>query len=121
LKTRRFGYDGKGQFVVRNSEDADAAWQELRGKPAIAAQWVPFEREISVFGARAPNGALALYPMTQNEHRHGVLHVTKAPAEGAPVAEAAGAHLRKLLTHLDYVGVLALEMFVIGDRVLANE
>jgi 5-(carboxyamino)imidazole ribonucleotide synthase len=121
LKTRRFGYDGKGQFVVRKSEDADAAWLELAGKPAIAEQWVPFKREISIFGARATDGSLALYPMTQNEHRHGILHVSRAPAEGAPVAEEAGAHLRKLLTHLDYVGILALEMFVIGDRLLANE
>jgi len=121
LKTRRFGYDGKGQFLVRKSEDADIAWQELGGRPAIAEQWVPFEREISVFGARATDGAMALYPMTQNAHRQGILHVSRAPAEGAAVAEAAGSHLRKLLTHLDYVGILALEMFVVGNRVLANE
>jgi 5-(carboxyamino)imidazole ribonucleotide synthase len=121
LKTRRFGYDGKGQFVVRKIEDADTAWQELRGKPAIAEQWVPFEREISVFGARATDGAIALYPMTQNEHRQGILHVSRAPAGGDAVAEEAAAHLRKLLTYLDYVGILALEMFLIGNRVLANE
>jgi 5-(carboxyamino)imidazole ribonucleotide synthase len=121
LKTRRFGYDGKGQFVIRKIEDAEMAWQELGGTPAIAEQWVPYEREISVFGARATDGAIAVYPMTQNEHRQGILHVSKAPAEGALLAEEAAAHLRKLLTYLDYVGILALEMFVIGNRVLANE
>jgi 5-(carboxyamino)imidazole ribonucleotide synthase len=121
LKTRRFGYDGKGQFVVRKIEDAHRAWQELRGSPAIAEQWVPFDREISMFGARATDGAIAVYPMTQNEHRQGILSVSKAPAEGVLLAAEAEEHLRKLLTYLDYVGILALEMFVIGNRVLANE
>lgn len=121
LKTRRFGYDGKGQFVIRKVEDADPAWQELHGRPAIAEEWVRFEREISMLGARATNGEIILYPMTQNEHRQGILHVSKAPAEGDVVAAKAGAHMRKLLTSLDYVGILALEMFVVGDTVLANE
>jgi len=121
LKARRFGYDGKGQFVVKEEKDADAAWQEVRGKPSIAEQWIPFDREISVFGARAADGRIALYPMTQNEHRQGILRVSIAPAEGTAIAEEAGAHLRKLLTCLEYVGILALEMFVIDNRVLANE
>jgi 5-(carboxyamino)imidazole ribonucleotide synthase len=121
LKTRRFGYDGKGQSVLEREQDADDAWQDLGGSPSIAEQRIPFEREVSIFGARTADGRIVLYPMTQNEHRHGILRVSRAPAEGVAVAEEAGRHLRKLLTYLDYVGILALEMFVVGDRVLANE
>jgi 5-(carboxyamino)imidazole ribonucleotide synthase len=121
LKTRRLGYDGKGQAIIQREQDADAAWREVGGRPLIAEQWIPYEREVSVFGARTQDGRTALYPMTQNEHRKGILHVSKAPAEGAVVAGEAARYLQKLLTHLDYVGVLALEMFVVGETVLANE
>ena len=121
LKTRRLGYDGKGQAIIEREQDADAAWREAGGRPLIAEQWVRYEREVSVFGARAQDGRTALYPMTQNEHREGILHVSKAPADGAAVARQAARHLQELLTHLDYVGVLALEMFVVGETVLANE
>jgi 5-(carboxyamino)imidazole ribonucleotide synthase len=121
LKTRRFGYDGKGQAVIRREQDADAAWREVGDRPLIGEQWIPYEREVSVFGARTRDGRTTLYPMTQNEHRHGKLYVSKAPAEGAAVAREAAGYLQRLLSHLDYVGVLALEMFVVGGRVLANE
>jgi 5-(carboxyamino)imidazole ribonucleotide synthase len=121
LKTRHLGYDGKGQAVIRREQDADAAWRDLGDRPLIAEQWIPYEREVSVFGARTRNGRITLYPMTQNEHRKGILHVSKAPAEGRAVAREAARHLQKLLMHLDYVGVLALEMFVVGETVLANE
>ena len=121
LKTRRLGYDGKGQAVIRNDADADAAWRSLGASPLLAEQWVDFDREVSVFGARAPGGEIGVYPMTQNEHRDGILHVSRAPAAGEVVARAATGHLENLLTHLDYIGILALEMFVVGDTVLANE
>jgi len=121
LKTRRLGYDGKGQAVIRHDEDTDVAWNQVGDRPLIAEQVVLFDREVSVFGARAQDGRMALYPMTQNEHRGGILHVSRAPAEGRAVATEAAGHLRKLMTYLDYVGVLALEMFVVGESVLANE
>jgi 5-(carboxyamino)imidazole ribonucleotide synthase len=121
LKTRRLGYDGKGQAVVRNREDVDAAWQALGASPLLAEQLVDFDREISVFGVRSPDGQVLAYPMTQNEHRDGILHVSRAPARGDAVAQAATRHLQELLARLDYVGILALEMFVVGNIVLANE
>jgi 5-(carboxyamino)imidazole ribonucleotide synthase len=121
LKARRLGYDGKGQAVIETGGDVEAAWRVVGGSPSVAEQWVPFDREISLFGARDRNGEIAIYPMTQNEHRRGILSVSRAPAEGAAVAAQAESHLRKLLTRLDYVGILALEMFVVDGRVLANE
>lgn len=121
LKTRRMGYDGKGQAVIRSQRDADDAWQQLGDRPLIAEQLVPFDREVSVFGARSQDGRTALYPITRNEHRGGILHVSRAPDGDPLVASLAAGHLQRLLTHLDYVGVLALEMFVVGDDVLANE
>jgi 5-(carboxyamino)imidazole ribonucleotide synthase len=121
LKTRRLGYDGKGQAVIQSQQEAAALWSEAGDRSLIAEQWIPFEREISMFGARSKDGETVIYPMTQNEHRQGILRVSKAPADGAAVASEAARYLQKLLTHLDYVGVLALEAFVTGDRLLANE
>jgi 5-(carboxyamino)imidazole ribonucleotide synthase len=121
LKTSRLGYDGKGQAVIRREQDVDAVWREVGDRPLIGEEWIPYEREVSVFGARTRDGRTAIYPMTQNEHRQGILHVSKAPAEGTAVATEAAGYLQKLLTYLDYVGVLALEVFVVGARVLANE
>jgi 5-(carboxyamino)imidazole ribonucleotide synthase len=121
LKTRRLGYDGRGQSVIRSDDDADDAWDDAGGCPLIAERLIAFDREVSVIGARSPHGEIVVYPMTQNEHRAGILRVSKAPAEGTEVARAATRHLNALLTHLDYVGILALELFVVGGRVLANE
>jgi 5-(carboxyamino)imidazole ribonucleotide synthase len=121
LKARRMGYDGKGQVVLRQARDAEAAWADLGHRPLIAEQWVSFQREVSVFGARTQDGRTALYPITENEHHKGILHVSRAPVEDAAVAAEAAGYLHKLLTHLDYVGVLALELFVVGGSVLANE
>jgi 5-(carboxyamino)imidazole ribonucleotide synthase len=129
LKTRRFGYDGKGQAIVRSANDAEHAWRSLGRRPLVAEKWIPFDREVSVFGARSRNGEIALYPLTENEHRDGILRISKAPAPGTGagtagdggIARQAALYLRQLLTELDYVGVLALEMFVIGDSLLANE
>lgn len=121
IKTRRLGYDGKGQFVVRDPSQAAQAWNTLGLSPLIAEQWVPFDYEVSVIGARNVDGEIVVYPLTRNEHRNGILHTSRAPDEAGSLASTAGEYIRKLLTHLDYVGVLALELFVVGDRLLANE
>jgi 5-(carboxyamino)imidazole ribonucleotide synthase len=121
IKTRRLGYDGKGQFVLREEQQVDAAWQELGGKALIAEQWVEFDYEVSAIGVRGTDGAIATYCLTRNEHADGILRVSRAPVENAALTERANQQLRKLLEHLDYVGVLALELFVDGDRLLANE
>jgi 5-(carboxyamino)imidazole ribonucleotide synthase len=121
LKTRRLGYDGKGQVVVRTADEIDGAVEQLGGKNLIAEQWVPFDREISAIGARNVRGDIVTYPLTENQHRDGILSVSRAPARAASLEARARDFLTSLLRHLDYVGVLALELFVVGDDLLANE
>jgi 5-(carboxyamino)imidazole ribonucleotide synthase len=127
LKTRRLGYDGKGQVVVRAAADAASAWNSLGGVQSVLEQMVPLRRELSVLAVRGRNGATACYPLIQNTHREGILRVSLAPADDVgelqPLAES---YAGRILDALDYVGVLALEMFV-DDRaqgpqlLLANE
>ena len=81
LKTRRFGYDGKGQSIIRNTGDLQAIWAELGTNSAILEQFIPFEREISVIAARGRDGALAAYDAAENVHRDGILHTSTVPAE----------------------------------------
>jgi 5-(carboxyamino)imidazole ribonucleotide synthase len=123
LKTRRFGYDGKGQSVVRRPEDLRPAFEALKGAPAIAEELIPFERELSVIACRAVDGTCVFYPLTQNRHVSGVLHTSIAPAPEvtAALAETARRYAESLLSHFGYVGVIALELFLVGDRLLANE
>lgn len=123
LKTRRFGYDGKGQAVLRSAEDVDAAWQQLGGQALILEGFVAFEREISVAAARGRDGSMCFWPATENLHVDGILHLSLAPA--ADVSQAlflkATKGLEALMAKLDYVGVLVVEFFQLGDRLVANE
>ncbi len=121
LKTRRLGYDGKGQFVLRSAEQFDAAWQALGGHELIAEQWIPFDYEVSAIGVRNIKGETATYCLTQNEHADGILRTSRAPVEDAGLAEQADRYMQSLLEHMDYVGVLALELFVANGELLANE
>jgi 5-(carboxyamino)imidazole ribonucleotide synthase len=121
LKTRRFGYDGKGQSVVHDPAQAEAAWQELGGVPLIAEQFIPFDREVSAIGVRSVSGEIATYPLTENVHRDGILRTSLAPAGSPALRALAESYHSRLLARLDYVGVLTLELFVVGDRLLANE
>jgi len=121
LKTRRFGYDGKGQFIVRAEADIDRAVEELGGRDLIAEQWVPFDREVSAIGARSRSGEITRYPLTENVHNNGILSQSRAPADDEGLREAACQYLDRLLERLDYVGVLALELFVVDGGLLANE
>jgi 5-(carboxyamino)imidazole ribonucleotide synthase len=121
LKTRRLGYDGKGQVIVNSDAGIENAFAELGGSDLIAEQWVPFEREISAIGARSPSGEIVHYPLTCNVHESGILRVSRAPADTDGLEQIAQTYLAALLEHLDYVGVLALELFVTGDGLLANE
>ena len=121
VKTRRFGYDGKGQFVIRERTDIDAAWEALGGQALIAEQWVPFDFELSCIGVRNVAGDIAIYPLARNVHVGGILHTSCSPVEAPGLAERAETYVRRLLAHLDYVGVLALELFVWDDDLLANE
>jgi 5-(carboxyamino)imidazole ribonucleotide synthase len=113
LKTRRFGYDGKGQAVLRTAADAEAAWESLGGRPLILEGFVPFECELSLVSVRGRDGAIRHYPLVQNTHHDGILATTLAPAPRAtPTLQAQAEHYAEtVLTKLDYVGVLAIEWF----------
>jgi 5-(carboxyamino)imidazole ribonucleotide synthase len=123
LKTRRFGYDGKGQSVIRHRSEVDAAWQKLGGRPLILEGFVPFDRELSLLAVRGRDGSIATYPLVENEHQNGILHRSIAPAgdTGEELAERAAEFAARLLGELDYFGVLAIEWFQEGPRLLANE
>ncbi len=130
LKTRRFGYDGKGQRMIRADEavDVEAIFAEFSGAPCILEGFVPFAGEISVVAARGTDGAFAAYDPCANEHRNHILAVTRVPAPGiAPQTEAAAIGIaRRIAEALDYVGVLAVEMFLVAQadgpsRVVVNE
>ncbi|MBZ0223103.1 MAG: 5-(carboxyamino)imidazole ribonucleotide synthase [Dokdonella sp.] len=122
LKTRRLGYDGKGQFRLKSVADVDAAWQALGGAPSILEAFVPFERELSVVAVRARDGQFRTWPLTQNWHADGILAASLAPApDSAALASLAFAHARRIAEELDYVGTFALELFVREGRLLGNE
>ena len=122
LKTRRLGYDGKGQFRLKAPTDVDAAWDALAGAPSILEAFVPFERELSVIAVRSREGEFRTYPLTQNWHADGILSASLAPAPGCEVlAPVAFAHARRIAEELDYVGVFALELFVKDGGLMGNE
>ena len=121
IKTRRFGYDGKGQFVVKNKNDLDIAWNELGGQPLIAEQFLKFDYEVSCIGTRNLNGDINIYPLSQNVHLDGILRTSKSPLKNSKLTDKAAKYVNQLLEHLDYVGVLALELFVKDGNLYANE
>jgi len=123
LKTRRLGYDGKGQVRIRAASEAAGAFDEIGRAPAILEGMVGFAREVSVVAARGPDGAFAAFDLCENSHKDGILDVTRAPARvDADVAERAVDAAHQLMARLDYVGVLAVEYFVMADgALLANE
>ena len=126
LKTRRLGYDGKGQFRIKSAADIDAAWQALGAQAEsvglIVEAFIPFQRELSVVAVRGRDGEFRTWPLTENWHVDGVLSASLAPAaiEGSLAAQAF-AHAGKLAEALDYVGVFALELFCKDGEWLANE
>ena len=123
LKTRRMGYDGKGQAVIRDATSLDAAWNQLGGSPLIVEKYVDFQHELSVIGVRDTAGREVFYPPIQNIHREGILRESTAPAPSVTPALAALAvdYCRRLMDSLAYVGVLALELFSADGALLANE
>ena len=126
LKTRRLGYDGKGQFRIKSPGDAAAAWDALGAQATsvglILEGFVAFERELSVVAVRGRKGEFRTWPLTENWHVDGVLSASLAPAKtDDALAQTAFAHARKLAEALDYVGVFALELFCRDGVLLANE
>lgn len=139
LKTSRGGYDGKGQFVIKEDSDIKIAWHELKdavsGKgsltptpaPLIAEGFINFSREVSIIAVRAQNGQVRCYDLVENHHHHGILAKTRAPAVGTShLFQQATDAISTVMNHLGYVGVMALELFVSkdargNDYLLANE
>ena len=123
LKTAGFGYDGKGQRLIRSAAEAEAAFASLAGREAILEAFVPFEREVSVIAARGSSGAVANFGVCENSHARHILDYTVAPARVAPaVARAATEMAESLLAELGVVGVLCVEMFLTADgKLFVNE
>lgn len=123
LKSRRMGYDGKGQAVVRDAADEDRAWRQLGAHPLLLEEFIAFDRELSQIAVRGRDGAVAFYPLVENHHEHGILRWSLAPAPGASaeLQEKARDYALRILRDLDYVGVLAVEFFQRGDELIANE
>jgi 5-(carboxyamino)imidazole ribonucleotide synthase len=123
LKTRRFGYDGKGQWVLRSVADVARAWEALGAASLLLEAFVPFERELSILAVRSTKGETRFWPLVENEHKDGILRIsTPHSAAWTPeLQERAEGYAGRVLAELDYVGVLAIELFVTGDRLVANE
>lgn len=123
LKTRRLGYDGKGQWVLREPEDATHVKKEMPAVPLILEKFVNFSRELSILAVRGRSGETAFYPLVENHHREGILRLSIAPAPrlAEKCQREAEAAAQEVLKALDYTGVLAIELFECGDKLLANE
>jgi 5-(carboxyamino)imidazole ribonucleotide synthase len=122
LKTSRFGYDGKGQARIESRADLERTFAQWKGVPCVLEELLALEREVSVVLARGAEGETAVFPVAENRHARGILDMTIAPARiPQALADEAVALARRLADRLDYAGVLAVEMFVVGGRLLMNE
>ena len=121
LKTRRLGYDGKGQFVLRLAQDIDRAWAAIGGADLIYEKFQDFSREVSLIGARTAAGKTVFYPLSANTHGGGILRYSVAPFLNAQLERSARAYLQRVMNALDYIGVLSIEFFVVKRRLIANE
>jgi 5-(carboxyamino)imidazole ribonucleotide synthase len=121
LKTRRLGYDGKGQFVLREAAHIDPAWDAIGGAGLIYEKFQAFSREVSLVGARSAAGEIVFYPLSANTHAGGILRYSTAPFANATLERSARLYLKRVMHNLGYVGVLTIEFFVVNGRLIANE
>ncbi|MDB4947149.1 MAG: Phosphoribosylaminoimidazole carboxylase ATPase subunit [Labilithrix sp.] len=123
LKTRRFGYDGKGQWVLRSSADLAPAWEALGAAQLVLEAFVPFERELSILSVRSTTGETRFWPLVENVHRDGILRLSlPESAACTPALQArAESYAAKVLAELQYVGVLAIELFLVDGELVVNE
>ena len=121
LKTRRLGYDGKGQMVLRDQEDLERAWQRLGDSELILESFVPFELECSLVAVRALNGDTRIWPLIRNVHVNGILTLSLPGVFDQPLQAKAAAKMRTLFEHFDYTGVLTMEFFLLDGELLVNE
>jgi 5-(carboxyamino)imidazole ribonucleotide synthase len=121
LKTRRLGYDGRGQVLIRTADELDAGFEQLAGVPLIAEEFIHFDLEVSAIGARTPSGKSVLYPLSHNVHDSGILRYSIAPYDDAALMAQARDIMERMLTHFDYSGILTIEFFVRDGQLIANE
>ena len=123
LKTRRFGYDGKGQWVLRDEADVARAWEALGAASLVLEAFVPFQRELSILAVRSTKGETRFWPLVENVHRDGILRLStpRSAAWTPELQQRAESYAARVLAELSYVGVLAIELFVTGDELVANE
>jgi 5-(carboxyamino)imidazole ribonucleotide synthase len=121
VKTRRMGYDGRGQRVVDSLAAVEQAWRELGAVPSIAEAWVKFEREVSLVAVQGANDERAFYPLAENVHKSGILDTTVAPYPNGALQQQAEDWLTAIMAKLAYRGVLTVEFFEAGGRLVANE
>lgn len=123
LKTRRLGYDGKGQAVIRSREEIANAWVKVAGAPSIVEAFVNFKRELSLISVRSRTGETVFYPLVENHHSEGILRfsLAPAPAVSSEIQAMAAEYATRIMTELDYVGVLAIEFFETENGLVANE
>ena len=121
LKTRRFGYDGKGQYLIKATSDIIKAWELLGGYDLIAESFVNFDFEVSQIATRDKKGHIVFYPLVRNEHRNGILRETYVLKSESTISTAAKDVAAQILRHFDYIGTLAIEFFVVHDELYVNE
>ncbi len=121
LKTRRFGYDGKGQYRLANEDDCQSAWKTLGEHPLIFENFIAFETEVSLISARDQLGNTHYYPLIENMHKDGILRLSYAPWQNNTLQAQAERYAQRLLDELDYIGVMTIEFFVVNNQLLANE
>ncbi len=121
LKTRRMGYDGKGQCAIPGQKDVDGAWELMGRSGLVYERFQRFSREVSLVSARSLAGDVVHYPLSVNSHAGGILRYSRAPYANARLERTARSYMRRVMSALDYVGVLTIEFFVVGGRLVANE
>ena len=121
IKTRRFGYDGKGQFIIHQKSDMLKAWNQLGNYELIAESYVNFDFEVSQIACRDKNGNIVYYPLVRNEHKEGILRETHVLNFDKHLVDQAQGYIKKLLCYFNYVGTLSVEFFVLNDELLINE
>jgi 5-(carboxyamino)imidazole ribonucleotide synthase len=123
LKTRREGYDGKGQFRIKSPADVDAAWAALGGRDLILEKWLTFDAECSLISVRDAQGQTRFYPLVHNVHKEGILFTTEpwTAFSKKDLQGKAESYAQKVMQELDYVGVLTIEFFVMNDELVTNE
>ena len=121
LKTRRLGYDGRGQRIIHSPAELGSAFNALGGVPLILEEFIDFTREVSIIGVRSCSGQTVFYALSENQHRNGILRVSIAPYPDKKLQSLAQKYARRVMQHFDYAGVFTLEFFVKSGRLIANE